>query len=83
MPQLEALTTRIYNYVLEGFGEKKKLKKKKNELDLHASITMSLEDATVKKQEERARCKMTHMLYLDCKMVKQNKICKVYRNMYW
>ena len=29
MPLLEALTTRIYNYVLGGFGEKKKEKKPK------------------------------------------------------
>ena len=28
MPQPEALTTRIYNCVLGGFGEKKKKKKK-------------------------------------------------------
>ena len=27
MPQPEALTTRIYNYVLGGFGEEKKKKK--------------------------------------------------------
>ena len=30
--QPEALTTRIYNYVLGGFGEKKKKKKKKRRL---------------------------------------------------
>ena len=29
MPELEGPTTRIYNYVLGGFGEKKKKKKKK------------------------------------------------------
>ena len=31
MPQPEALTTRIYNYVLGGFGERKKEKKKKKD----------------------------------------------------
>ena len=32
MPQLERPTTKIYNYVLRGFGEKKKKKKKKSPL---------------------------------------------------
>ena len=31
MPQLEGPTTKIYNYVLGGFGEKKQKKKKKEE----------------------------------------------------
>ena len=29
MPQLEAPTTKIYNYVLGGFGEKKQKKQRK------------------------------------------------------
>ena len=33
MPQLEGPTTKIYNYVLQGFGEKKQKKKKKEEED--------------------------------------------------
>ena len=32
MPQLEGPTTKIYNYVLGGFGEKKKEKKKNRRL---------------------------------------------------
>ena len=31
MPQLEEPTTKIYNYVLEGFGEKKQKEKKMQE----------------------------------------------------
>ena len=31
LPQLEGATTKIYSYVLGGFGEKKQLKKKKKE----------------------------------------------------
>ena len=31
MAQPEARTTRVYNYVLGGFGEKKKKKKKKGD----------------------------------------------------
>ena len=30
MPQLEGSTTKIYNYVPEGFGEKKQKKKKED-----------------------------------------------------
>ena len=30
MPQLEGPTTKIYNYILGGFGEKKKTKKKQD-----------------------------------------------------
>ena len=37
MPQLEGPTTKIYNYVLGGFGEKKQ-KKKKNWQQLLAQV---------------------------------------------
>ena len=37
MPQLEGLTTKIYNYVLGGFGEKK-LKKKEDWQQLLAQV---------------------------------------------
>ena len=33
MPQLEGPTTKIYNYVLGGFGEKKTIKKEEEEED--------------------------------------------------
>ena len=44
----EALTTRVYNYVLRGFGEKKKEKKKTRRLATDVSS-----GADLKKKKER------------------------------
>ena len=38
MPQPQGPTTRIYNYVLGGFGEKKKKKKKKGWQQMLAQV---------------------------------------------
>ena len=38
MPQLEGFTTKIYNYVLGGFGEKKAEKKKEDWQQLLAQV---------------------------------------------
>ena len=42
MPHPEALTTRIYNYVLEGFGEKKKKERRKKRLATDVSSGANL-----------------------------------------
>ena len=44
MPQLEGPTTKIYNYVLEGFGEKKAKKKKERKTAGSLSITHCFSD---------------------------------------
>ena len=46
MPQIEGLTTKIYNYVLRGFGEKKQEKKKEDRQPLFAQMPI------FKKKEE-------------------------------
>ena len=40
MPQLEGPTTKIYNYVLGGFGEKKKKKKRRLATDVSSGANL-------------------------------------------
>ena len=40
MPQLEGPTTKIYNYVLGGLGEKKQEKKKEDSQQLLAQVSI-------------------------------------------
>ena len=53
MPQLEGTTTKIYNYVLGGFGEKKQNRKKKDWQQLLAQVPIFKEESTAKSTEGR------------------------------
>ena len=48
MAQPEGPTTRIYNYVLEGFGEKKKREKKRRRLAIDVSSDANLKKKLIK-----------------------------------
>ena len=56
MPQLEGLTTKIYNYVLGGFGEKKQEKKKEDWQQLLAQVPIFKKKSKKKKLIGRLRC---------------------------
>ena len=47
MPQLEGPTTRIYNYVLGAFGEKKKKKKKEDWQQMLAQMPIFKKNKTL------------------------------------
>ena len=83
MPQPEALITRIYNYVLEGSGEKKKEKKEKRRLATVFSSGANLQKKVFKIQilKERQNFKRKIGKELEILQVsKKGKCNSHYRN---
>src|SRR3712207_7195740 len=65
MPQLEGHTTRIYNYVLGGFGEKKRGKKRKKKEDWQQLL------AQVRSEEHTSELQSRQ--YLVCRLLLEKK----------
>ena len=58
MPQLEGATSKIYNYVLGGFGEKKQEKKKKEDWQQLLAQVPIFKKIKIKKPETFNYCEI-------------------------